>query len=202
MLAVLIVGILILSVVTSIFQGNVEALCESILASPQRALELCIATGCSICLWSGVMEVARQVGILKGLSKLFSPLVSALFPRVQSEEIRQSICANLSANLLGLGAAAAPAGIAAVRGLQQYCPDRSSACNESILVIVLNTASLQLIPTTAAMLRLQAGSAEPMAILPAVWLTSALSITAGLIAAKFLGRASSPQLYQRRRQTQ
>ena len=193
MLAVLIVGILILSVVTSIFQGNVEALCESILASPQRALELCIATGCSICLWSGVMEVARQAGILKGLSRLFSPLVSALFPRVQSEEIRQSICANLSANLLGLGAAAAPAGIAAVRGLQQHCQDRSSACNESILVIVL---------TTAAMLRLQAGSAEPMAILPAVWLTSALSISAGLIAAKFLGRASSPQLYQSRRQTQ
>ena len=90
----------------------------------------------------------------------------------------------------GLGAAAAPAGIRAVQEFQKSVPDRQTACDESILVILLNTASLQLIPTTAAMLRLQAGSAEPMVILPAVWVSTALSLTAGIIAAKAMARLS------------
>ena len=93
-------------------------------------------------------------------------------------------------DLLGLGAAAAPAGIRAVQEFQKSSPDRQTACDESILVILLNTASLQLIPTTAAMLRLQAGSAEPMAILPAVWISTALSLTAGITAAKAMAHLS------------
>ena len=127
-----------------LFSGSLDAVCSALLASPQKAVELAVATGCGICLWSGVMEVARQAGLLKALSNLFSPIVSRLFPRIKKDSAAaQAVCVNLAANLLGLGAAAAPAGI-----------------------------------------RAQAGSAEPMAILPAVWVSTALSLTAGIIAAK------------------
>ena len=149
MLGFLIVLILSFSLITAILQGSLDAVCSALLASPQKAVELAVATGCGICLWSGVMEVARQAGLLKTLSRLFSPIVSRLFPRIKKDSAAaQAVCVNLAANLLGLGAAAAPAGIRAVQEFQKSAPDRQTACDESILVILLNTASLQLIPTS------------------------------------------------------
>lgn len=144
------------------------------------------------------MEVIRQSGLLKPLSRLFSPLISLLFPGFSPKsEAARNICFNLAANLLGLGAAAAPAGIQGVCQLQQNTLDPTCACDHSILLILLNTASLQLIPTTAAMLRLQAGSGSPMEILPAVWLSSVLSVLTGIAAAK--GMASLCALPQRQK---
>lgn len=144
------------------------------------------------------MEVIRQSGLLKPLSRLFSHLISLLFPGLSPKsEAARNICFNLAANLLGLGAAAAPAGIQAVCQLQQNTLDPTCACDHSILLILLNTASLQLIPTTAAMLRLQAGSGSPMEILPAVWLSSVLSVLTGIAAAK--GMASLCALPQRQK---
>ena len=114
MLGFLIVLILSFSLITAILQGSLDAVCSALLASPQKAVELAVATGCGICLWSGVMEVARQAGLLKALSNLFSPIVSRLFPRIKKDSAAaQEVCVNLAANLLGLGAAAAPAGIRA-----------------------------------------------------------------------------------------
>ena len=171
--------------------GQWGAVSAAAMEGARAAVELCISMAGAICLWSGVMEVARQAGVLKLLSRLFSPIVSRLFPRIRKDSAAaQAVCFNLAANLLGLGAAAAPAGIRAVQEFQKSAPDRQTACDESILVILLNTASLQLIPTTAAMLRLQAGSAAPMAILPAVWVSTALSLTAGITAAKVMARLS------------
>ena len=109
MLGFLIVLILSFSLITAILQGSLDSVCSALLASPQKAVELAVATGCGICLWSGVMEVARQAGLLKTLSKLFSPVVSRLFPRIKKDSAAaQEVCVNLAANLLGLGAAAAP----------------------------------------------------------------------------------------------
>ena len=139
------------------------------------------------------MQVAQDSGLLKGLSKLFSPLLRLLFPSIKREsKAAQAVCLNLAANLLGLGAAAAPAGICAVQEFQKMSPSPSIATDNSILLILLNTASLQLIPTTAAMLRLQAGSAAPMEILPAVWMASVLSVCTGVIAAKTMCHLCSP----------
>lgn len=162
MLNFLILLILMFSLVTALFNGKIDFLCNQLLDSPQKAVELTVTVGCSICLWSGVMEVARQSGLLRFLSKFFSPILSLLFPGIKKDSpAAQAVCLNLAANLLGLGAAAAPAGICAVSQFQRACLDPSVACDNSILLILLNTASLQLIPTTAAMLRLQAGSAAP-----------------------------------------
>lgn len=195
MLNFLILLILIFSLVTAFINGRMDLLCSQLLDSPQKAVELTITVGCSICLWSGVMEVARQSGLLHILSKLFSPVLSLLFPGVKKDsQAAQSVCLNLAANLLGLGAAAAPAGIRAITEFQQSCSDPSVACDNSILLILLNTASLQLIPTTAAMLRLQAGSAAPMEILPAVWMASVLSVTTGILAAKGMAHIANAKL--------
>lgn len=198
MLAKLVVLLLTFSLVTAIFNGNMETVCVHLLSSPQKAVELTVSVGCGICFWSGVMEVIRQSGLLKPLSRLFSPLISLLFPGLSPKsEAARNICFNLAANLLGLGAAAAPAGIQAVCQLQQNTLDPTCACDHSILLILLNTASLQLIPTTAAMMRLQAGSGSPMEILPAVWLSSVLSVLTGIAAAK--GMASLCALPQRQK---
>lgn len=196
MLGHLIVWIFIFSFVTALSKGKVSEVCAQLLASPEQALSLCVCVGCSICFWSGVMEVARQSGILKRLSKLFAPILKLLFPKLKKDSPAiQSICTNLAANLLGLGAAAAPAGIRAVQELQKNCSDPTIASDYSILLILLNTASLQLIPTTAAMLRLKSGSTAPMEILPAVWFSSVLSVSTGIIAAKLFSaicKAPSP----------
>lgn len=202
MLSKLILFLLIFSLVTSIFNSNVETMCAQLLASPQKAVELMISVGCGLCFWSGVMEVIQQSGLLKPLSRLFSPLISLLFPHLPSKsEASQNICFNLAANLLGLGAAAAPAGIRAVQQMQRETPQPSLACDNSILLILLNTASLQLIPTTAAMLRLQAGSSSPMDILPAVWLSSLLSVLTGIAAAKGMASLCALPQRQKRRKT-
>lgn len=202
MLSKLILFLLIFSLITALFNGNVETLCAQMLASPQKSVELTISVGCGLCFWSGVMEVVRQSGLLKGLSRLFSPLISLLFPSLSSKsEAAQNICFNLAANLLGLGAAAAPAGIQAVRQMQQETRFPDVACDNSILLILLNTASLQLIPTTAAMLRLQSGSASPMDILPAVWLSSVLSVLTGVAVAKGMASLCTLPQRQKRRKT-
>ena len=193
MIGYLILLILLFSLVTALCNGQIDNVCTQLLASPQKAVELSITIGCSICLWSGVMQVAQDSGLLKGLSKLFSPLLRLLFPSIKKEsKAAQAVCLNLAANLLGLGAAAAPAGICAVQEFQKMSPSPSIATDNSILLILLNTASLQLIPTTAAMLRLQAGSAAPMEILPAVWMASVLSVCTGVLAAKTMCHLCSP----------
>lgn len=97
-----------------------------------------------------------------------------------------AICMNLSANLLGLGNAATPLGLAAMRELQKGNPDPAIASNPMVTFVVLNTASLQLVPTTCAALRQQAGSAAPMEILPAVWLTGAVALAAALLTERLL----------------
>lgn len=196
MLNLLISILFLFSFVTSAFNGTAESICTALLGSPQRAFELALSVGSGICLWSGVMEIAQQAGLLKSVSSLFRPILSFLFPQIKPDSpAAQAVCTNLAANLLGLGAAAAPAGIRAVQEMQKPSPDPTVACNNSILLILLNTASLQLIPTTAAMLRLQAGSAAPMEILPAVWGTSLASVTVGIIAFKLMERLARFQRY-------
>ena len=187
MLGFLIVLILSFSLITAILQGSLDAVCSALLASPQKAVELAVATGCGICLWSGVMEVARQAGLLKALSNLFSPIVSRLFPRIKKDSAAaQAVCVNLAANLLGLGNAATPLGIEAVRRMERKSP--GTASDAMCMLVVCNTASIQLIPTTVATVRSAAGSGTPFDILPAVWLASALSVGVGIAACKLFAR--------------
>lgn len=189
MLNVLLVLLFFVSFVTAMLNGRMEDVGLSLLSAPEKAAELTFSVGCSLCLWNGIMSLAEKAGVLSFLSRLFSPLLKLLFPNLdKNSSAAQNVSANFAANLLGLGAAAAPAGIRAISQFQKESPTPHTATDASILLILLNTASLQLIPTTTAQLRLKAGSAAPMEILPAVWLSSILSVCCGIFAAKTMIR--------------
>ena len=160
----------------------------AVLRGAERAAELVLAMTGSLCLWSGFGELLRRSGLQACLVRLLSPLLGRLFPTVRRDgETMGAVCGNFTANLLGLGNAATPLGIRAVRRMKELA-EREDATDEMCRLIVLNTASVQLLPTTVAALRGSLGAAGPFDILPAVWLTSLLSVTAGLLAAKVLAR--------------
>jgi len=160
-----------------------SAVFEGAGAAVQLVISICGAT----CLWSGVAEVMKQSGLSAMLARFMHPVISLLFPTAgRSREALEALSANISANMLGLGNAATPLGIKAASLI--YSSGHSSAMDEMCLLVVLNTASIQLIPSTVAAVRAQAGASAPMDILPAVWITSAASVAAGLAAAAFFRR--------------
>ena len=186
-------ALLIFSVVTAAFTGRMEALSAAALSGCSEAITLVIALTGMLCLWSGLMEIARRCRLTEALARLLHPLTRWLFPTVpQGSPAMQAISMNLSANLLGLGNAATPLGLAAMRELQKLNPHKDSASNAMVTFVAMNTASLQLIPTTCA--ALQAGSAAPMEILPAVWLTGLSSLAVVLLLDRLLrGKSHQPE---------
>lgn len=180
-------GMVVVSVLCSLATGRWEAVAAAAVDGTAAAIELCISIGGMLCLWTGVMEVMRQSGLAEGLSRLLAPVLRRLFPQVAGErEIMDSISANVSANLLGLGNAATPLGLEAARRMSRITPGVAS--DPLCMLVVCNTASLQLIPTTVATVRAAAGSTAPFDILPAVWLASAVSVGVGILACKVFAR--------------
>ena len=153
----------------------------------QSALELSLSMAGILCLWSGVMEILNVCGLSRRIAALFRPLLRRLLPNAsRDEETLAAVSANVSANLLGLGNAATPLGIQAARRMARNCG--GAASDELCLLVVLNTASIQLLPTTVASVRAAFGSAAPFDILPAVWISSLASVTVGLLTARLLSR--------------
>lgn len=168
--------------------GQAAAVSSAAAQGIQQAVEFCLSVGGMICLWSGVMEVMRRSGLSARLSRLLRPVLRRLFPGAsRSEETLDALSMNVSANLLGLGNAATPAGIRAAQAMS-LSAQNETATDELCLLVVLNTASLQLLPVTIASVREAAGAAVPYDILPAVWITSLCSVSAGLLAGKLLAR--------------
>ena len=181
------VGMVVLSLVFGVACGNLDAVSNAALEGANSAVTLCLSMAGVMCLWSGVMEIMRQTGLSEGLARLFRPVLARLLPQAAKDsETMAAISANVSANLLGLGNAATPLGIRAAQRMARGCG--STASDELCLLVVLNTASIQLIPATIASVRAAAGCRTPFDILPAVWLASVLSVAAGLTAARLLSR--------------
>lgn len=180
-------GMVAVSLVFGILTGSVGELGGAALEGATAAVELCVSMAGIMCLWTGVMEVMEQCGLSAALARLFRPLLRRLLPEAsRDEETLAAISANLSANLLGLGNAATPLGIRAARRMALGAEGR--ATDELCRLVVLNTASVQLLPTTVAAVRAGCGSAAPFDILPAVWVSSILSVSVGLLAARLLER--------------
>ena len=180
-------GMAVLSILCGLATGRGELVAAAAVEGAQAAVELCVSIAGMLCLWTGVMEVMRRSGLAEGLSRLLRPVLSALFPQVSKDRgVMDSISANVSANLLGLGNAATPLGIEAVRRMERKTP--GTASDAMCMLVVCNTASIQLIPTTVASVRAAAGSSSPFDILPAVWLASALSVGVGISACKLFAR--------------
>ena len=179
-------GIFALSLAVSLFTGSWPALTSALFGGAASAVELTLSLAGTLCLWSGVIRVMEECGLSDRISVLFRPLLRLLFPEAAGdEEARASISGNLTANLLGLGNAATPLGIRAVQRMKTL-EGRDQATGEMCRFIVMNTASIQLLPTTVASLRASMGAAAPFDILPAVWLTSVCSVTVGLLAARLM----------------
>lgn len=178
----------LISLIYASLSGNLSSLSSAAIDGALAAATLTISLAGMICFWQAIMEVMRSCGLSDALSRLLLPALSKLFPTAaKSRDTMNALSTNVSANLLGLGNAATPAGIKAAQGLQKLS---ASACasNELCLLVVMNTASIQLIPATVASLRAALGASAPFDILPAVWLTSICSVTAGICAAKLFER--------------
>ncbi len=176
------------ALVASMVTGRGSELAAAIPKGAQAGVTLAISLAGSICLWMGVGKVMEKVGFTAFLSRLLSPLLKKVFPSTKKDAVLAGhLSANICANFLGMGNAATPMGILAAQRLAEKRKD-GIACNELCRLIVLNTASIQLIPATVAAARVSLGCATPFDILPAVWVTSVCSAGMGLLAAFLLGR--------------
>lgn len=178
--------LLFISIISALICNCTKVLGTAVLDGASSAIAVSLSLAGSLCLWSGLLRVMERCGITARLSQLLAPLLGRLFPETaQDPEAMGHISANVSANLLGLGNAATPAGVAAAKRMQTLSGGHT-ASHELCRFLVLNTASLQLLPTTVAAIRAAAGCKTPFDILPAVWLTSACALAAGLVAARIL----------------
>ncbi len=179
---------LLLSVICSHLTGNVATLPTAVLQGAHSGITLAISMAGVLCLWSGVGKVMERTGLTGLLSRLLRPLLHRIFPGTKKDPaLAGYLSANICANFLGLGNAATPMGIQAVKCMTK--PDKPHiATDEMCRLVVLNTASIQLIPATVAAVRSGLGCASPFDILPAVWITSFCSASAGVLAAWALGK--------------
>mgnify|MGYP002071465141 CR=1 FL=1 len=180
-------GMVAAAVACGLLNGTIGAVGSAAMEGAAAAVELCLSMAGIMCLWNGVMSIMKASGLMDGLSRLFRPVLSRLLPRACADpETLAALSGNVSANLLGLGNAATPLGIQAARRMAAGCGGRAS--DELCTLVVLNTASIQLLPTTVAGVRAALGARSAFDILPAVWLASVLSVTAGLLAARIFSR--------------
>lgn len=179
-------GIILLSIVYSFFSGGAAALTDSVMEGAKSALALIAATAGMMCFWSGIMEIAQASGITAAIAKMFKPVFKLLMPDfAEDNEVCSAVSMNISANLLGLGNAATPLGLRAM-SLMNDKNASDIARNSMVMFVVLNTASLQLVPTTVAVLRAENGSSDPMGIITSVWICSAAALLVGICSAKAL----------------
>ena len=181
-------GIVGISVIAALLLGNGSALAAAVPQGAQAGITLVISMAGSVCLWTGVGKLMEKAGFTGFLSRLLHPLLGRIFPSTKKDpELACSLSANICANFLGLGNAATPMGIQAAQRLAVHSGN-GIAGDELCRLIVLNTASIQLIPATVAAVRTSLGCGTPFDILPAVWVTSICSTGLGLVAAWLLGK--------------
>lgn len=184
---IIFVIMIVLSLVFALGTGRLPQLSQATMTQAQSAVTLVISLTGMMCLWGGLMKIAQESGLTDILRKLLSPITRHLFKGLNPKgEAVSAITMNIVANLLGLGNAATPLGLKAMHEIskEQSCKKRAS--DDMIVFVVINTAAVQLIPATVAMLRQQAGSQTPLDILPAVWITSIVSVTVAVVVTKLI----------------
>jgi len=177
-------GMVAVAVLFGLINGTISQVARAAMDGAQAAVTLSITLAGVICLWSGIMEVIRRGGLAAKLARVLRPALYRLFPENrENAEAMEALSANVSANILGLGNAATPLGIRAAEAMKRG----RAATNDLCMLVVINTASLQIIPATVAGVRAAAGANAPFDILPAVWMTSLSSLAVGIAIARFIG---------------
>lgn len=178
---------IIVSCIYAIFTGKVEQINTSIFSSLESVVQLSITLLGTICLWNGIMNIAINTSLIEKLVFFFKPLLKYLFPEIyQDEKIRKEISMNMVANMLGLGNAATPLGLKAMKSMQEKNKKTDTLSNAMLMFIVINTASIQMIPTTVIAIRSSLGSQNPTATIVPIWISSACSIIVAILITKFL----------------
>ena len=177
-----------ISILSALLQGKGSSLSTALTEGAQSGITLSLSMAGSLCLWSGIGKLMEQAGLTAALSRLIRPLLQIVFPSTRTDVVLAGqLSGNICANFLGLGNAATPMGIEAVKSMSRHASP-GTASDEMCRLIVLNTASIQLSPATVAAIRASLGCASPFDILPAVWVTSLCSAGLGVTAAWYLGR--------------
>lgn len=178
---------IIISFSFAILSGNFENLNSSIFEGANDAVTLSINLLGSLCLWSGIMQIASDSSLVKKLSKLLSPILNFLFPSlITNNKIKKEISMNIIANILGLGNAATPLGLKAMESMQKENPKKDTLSNPMMMFIVINTASIQLIPTTVIAIRNSLNSQNPTSIIFPTWIATILAGISGIFVTKLL----------------
>lgn len=171
----------IIGIVYSLLVGNFD-IGHEMLNSSRSSLELIFSVMPVICLWLGIMNIAKKSGLLDKLSKMLTPTLKVLFPEIPNDSVCFSyIGTNIIMNMLGLGNAATPFGLKAIKEMQELNKNKDTASRSMITFLVMNTASVTIMPTTIISLRLMYGSVSPESIIPYIIITSSLSCLFGLI---------------------
>ena len=168
--------------------GHTSQLAAAVMQGAQAGITLAVSMAGSLCLWSGLGNLMEHTGVTDSLSRLLKPLLHRLFPSTRQDmSLARDLSANICANILGMGNAATPMGISAAKRMARG----QTASDELCRLIVLNTASIQLIPATVAAVRTNLGCTTPFDILPDVWVSSLCSAGLGIVAAWGLGKVWS-----------
>lgn len=180
---------IVISFTFAIFSGNLDALNTSIFESTQEAITLCITLLGTMCLWNGIMKIASETTLMKKLTHMLTPIIHFLFPELKDDtKTKNAISMNIVANILGLGNAATPLGIKAMKAMQEKNENKEVLTNSMATLIVLNTASIQTIPTTVIAIRSSLGSSNPTSIIFPVWVATICAAVAGITATKLFIR--------------
>ncbi|MCH5185028.1 MAG: spore maturation protein A [Oscillospiraceae bacterium] len=178
-------AMILVSLIVSIFNGNCGETVNAGLTAAKNSVGTVMSFAGILCMWSGIMRIAEDGGISAALSKLLSPVMKRIFPKIPPDsEAMRCITMNVTANLLGMGNAATPLGLSAMSKLDEMNGSGEYASDEMCCFTVLNTAALTIIPSTIISLRAAAGSADPFEITAPVWISSIVSVTTALCAVK------------------
>lgn len=178
---------IIISFIFSIVTGNISDFNNSIFSSCTQAVELTIKLFGTMCLWNGLMKIVQETSLMAKLTRMISPIMKFLFPKMKREDREyKEITINIIANLLGIGNAATPLGLKAMQTMQEKNPQKDTLTDSMAMFIVLNTASLQLIPTTVIAVRASLGSVNPTQIIVPVWIATIVADIVGIIVCKIL----------------
>lgn len=176
-----------ISFIYALVSGNIENASNGIFESCEAAVELTITFFGTICLWNGIIAICKETSLMSKLSKFLKPVINFLFPELKrNNQAKEEISMNIIANLLGLGNAATPLGLKAMETMQKENPKKDTLTNSMAMFIIINTASIQIIPTTVIAIRSSLGSNNPTSIIIPVWIATICAAIAGIITAKIL----------------
>lgn len=191
---------IIISYIYATITGNIEKVNVEVFNSVNEAVSLSISLLGAMCLWCGIMKIAQNTSLIIKFTKVLNPVMNWLFPELkENKKAKEQIAMNMTANILGIGNASTPLGLKAMETLQKDNRDKERLSDSMAMLIVLNTASLQIIPTTIIAIRVSLESVNPTVIIVPVWIATICAAIAGIISVKlFIAREKSHKIYRKK----